>query len=337
MRTQQEPIRSGFNAASTADEVIQGIDLRGKTAIVTGGYAGIGLETVRALTGAGATVIVPARDKAKAAAAVKNIAGVEGSDLDLIDPASIDNFAHEFLSSGRPLHILVNNAGIMATPLTRDPRGYESQFATNHLGHFQLTARLWPALVRAKDARVVSVSSWGHRFAPVDLDDPNFLHRPYDRFIAYGQSKTANILFAVRLDEIGQKSGIRAFSLHPGSIVGTDLARHISEEDLQKAGVLDEQGNPILDPSRGLKTIEQGAATNVWCATSPLLKGKGGVYCENSDIAPLIPAGKEAEMRTTARNLGYRPLGVFPYAINPAIAIGLWELSEDLTGVKLAH
>ncbi|HXB09275.1 MAG TPA: oxidoreductase [Puia sp.] len=335
MQTKQEPIGSGFGAASTAAEVIRGIDLSGKTAIVTGGYAGIGLETVRVLADAGATVFVPARDKVKAAAALQGIKGVELSAMDLIDPASIDAFAKTFLATGRPLHLLINNAGVMANPLTRDARGYESQFATNHLGHFQLTARLWPALIRAGGARVVAVSSWGHRFAPVDLDDSNFLHRPYDRWLAYGQSKTANILFAVKLDEIGQGVGIRAFSLHPGSIVGTDLARYMSMEDLRKAGVLDEQDRPILDPSRGLKSIAQGAATSVWCATSPQLDGEGGVYCENSDIAPLITPEQETEALKLSRPRGSKPLGVFRYAVDPVIAGRLWKLSEELTGVKL--
>ncbi len=335
MRTKQAPIPSGFGPAATAGEVIRGIDCTGKIAIVTGGYAGIGLETTRVLSAAGATVIVPARDMAKASAAVKGLANVELIGMDLADPASIDGFANSFLASGRPLHILVNNAGIMATPLTRETRGYESQFATNHLGHFQLTVRLWPALVRAGGARVVSVSSWGHRYSPVDLEDPNFEHRPYDRWLAYGQSKTANILFAVKVDELGQKEGIRAFALHPGSIVTTDLARHLDVEELRKAGVLDEHGNPVLDASRGLKTIEQGAATNVWCATSPQLEGKGGVYCENSDIAPLIPVEQEEEMRKTSRPMGSRPLGVFSYAVDLEIASRLWVLSEELTGVRL--
>ncbi|GGB24343.1 oxidoreductase [Puia dinghuensis] len=330
----QQPIPSGFGAASTAGEVIKGIDLSGKTAIVTGGYAGIGLETTRVLTAAGAKVIVPVRDMAKAEQALKGIAGVEMHQMDLFDPASIDAFAAAFLSTGRPLHILVNNAGIMATPLVRDVRGYESQFATNHLGHFQLVARLWPALVKAGGARVVSVSSWGHRFSPVDFDDPNFLHRPYDRWLAYGQSKTANVLFAVKLDEVGKAAGIRAFSLHPGTIVGTDLSRHISLDDLRRAGALDENDQPILDPSRGLKTVEQGAATSVWCATSPQLEGRGGVYCENCDIAPLIPADKEEEMHKISRPIGSQALGVFSYAVDPVAADRLWKLSETLTAVK---
>jgi NAD(P)-dependent dehydrogenase (short-subunit alcohol dehydrogenase family) len=337
MRTQQEPILSGFGPATTAGEVIRGIDLSGKVAIVTGGYAGIGLETVRVLSAAGATVIVPARDITKAKQALQNIKGVELKEMDLLDPASIDAFANEILAEGRPVHFLINNAGIMANPLTRDARGYESQFATNHLGHFQLTIRLWPALTKANGARVVSVSSWGHRFSSGDWEDPNFEKRAYDPWLGYGQSKTANILFAVKLDELGREKRIRAFSLHPGSIVSTDLGRYLPVEDLKKAGVLDEQGNPILDPTRGLKTIEQGAATTVWCATSPQLDGKGGVYCENSDIAPLIPKEQEEEMRKTSRHIGSRPLGVFSYAVDPHRADELWTLSEKLTGARLAQ
>ena len=177
MSTLQKPIDSGFGATSTADDVIQGIDLSGKIAVVTGGYASTGLETTRALHAAGAKVIVPARDHDKAARALEGLDGVEIEAMDLMDPASIDAFAERFLASGQPLHILVNCAGIMASPLTRDSRGYESQFATNHLGHFQLVVRLWPALRQANGARVVSVSSWGHRMSPVMFEDPNFERR----------------------------------------------------------------------------------------------------------------------------------------------------------------
>jgi NAD(P)-dependent dehydrogenase (short-subunit alcohol dehydrogenase family) len=226
----QNPIGSGFGAASTAQEVVKGVDLSNKVAIVTGGYSGIGVETTRALTSAGAKVIVPARDLDKAATALKGLDGVEIEAMDLLDPASIDAFAETFLASGRPLHILVSSAGIMACPLTRDSRGYESQFATNHLGHFQLVTRLWRALRQANGARVVSVSSWGHRRSPIVFDDPNFERREYDRWSAYGQSKTANILFALALDERGKAEGVRAFSLHPGSIVGTGLEKHLSRE-----------------------------------------------------------------------------------------------------------
>jgi len=250
--TPQHPIGSGFGPATTAAEIICGIDLSGKTAIVTGGYSGIGLETTRTLHSAGANVVVPARDLSKATTALAAIPGVTAETLDLMDPVSIASFAKRFVGSGRTLHILVNNAGIMANPLTRDARGYESQLSTNHLGHFQLTAGLWPALRRAKGARVVSLSSVGHRRAPVDFADPNFEHREYDRWAAYGQSKTANALFAIRLDTLGESHGVRAFSVHPGGVI-TGLIRFMSTEEVRAYGVGDEHGRPIMrQPASGV-------------------------------------------------------------------------------------
>ncbi len=330
MSTPQAPIGSGFGAATTAAEILRGRDLSGKTAIVTGGYSGIGRETARVLRAAGARVIVPTRDRGRAENALAGIDGIEVEAMDLLDPASIDAFAGRFLAAGGPLHILVNSAGIMACPLTRDARGYEAQFSTNHLGHFQLVARLLPALRRANGARVVSVSSWGHRRSPVVFDDPNFERRDYERWSAYGQSKTANILFALALDERGKGDGIRAFSLHPGAIVGTGLEKHVAPEELRAMGVFDERGRPIVDPSRNLKNVEQGAATSIWCATSPQLDGKGGVYCENCDIAP--PARKEVAESKPAVTPG--SLGVVSHAVDPVAAERLWALSERLVGIK---
>jgi NAD(P)-dependent dehydrogenase (short-subunit alcohol dehydrogenase family) len=318
MRTPQQPIGSGFGSASTAIDVITDIDLTGTIAIVTGGYAGLGLETVRVLSSAGARVIVPARNLVRAATTLKGISNVEMEEMDLIDPASIDAFADRFLTSGMPLHILVNNAGIMAVPkLTLDARGFEYQFATNHLGHFQLTTRLLPALRQGHGARVVSVSSWGHRRSDVVFEDPNFAHREYDPMLAYGQSKSANILFSVALDAREQAHRIRAFSVHPGSIVDTNLGRNFSLEQLQDFGVIDENGNPILDPSRNLKTVAQGAATQVWCATGPQLNGLGGVYCENVEVARVAPI-EESSM--FAIDDAKRKVGVMPYAIDPESA-----------------
>jgi NAD(P)-dependent dehydrogenase (short-subunit alcohol dehydrogenase family) len=340
MQTKQAPVHSGFGPTATARDALVGIDLSGEVAVVTGGYAGIGLETTRALAEAGATVIVPARTPEKARHALNGIPRVEQSTLDLLDPVSIDAFANEFLSSGRPLHILINNAGIMAAPLTRDGRGYESQFSTNHLGHFQLTARLWPALRTARGARVISVSSWGHRRSSVVFEDPNFERHDYDRWAAYGQSKTANFLFALELDERGKAEGVRSFSLHPGSIAGTGLGKYISREELRAFGVIDENGKPILDPAKNLKMPEQGAATSVWCATSPQLNGMGGVYCENCDISPLVPkedaSDASSQFSRALRQPSSTSLGVMPHAIDPAAAKQLWTLSERLTGVKFS-
>ncbi|NQX63656.1 oxidoreductase [Paenibacillus qinlingensis] len=311
--TPQEPIHSGFGSQTTARKVLEGYDLNGKIVIVTGGYSGVGLETTRALAEAGATVIVPARTPEKALTSVAGIPRVEVEELDLIDPASIEAFAQKFLDSGRPLDILINNAGIMAPPLERDARGYESQFATNHLGHFQLTLLLWPALKKAKNARVVSVSSTGIRFGGVDFEDPNFEHREYDKWKAYGQSKSANALFAVALDKRGQAHGIRAFSVHPGRIM-TDLVRFMSEEERAAA-------------TGELKTTEQGAATSVWCATSPQLEGKGGVFCLDVDIAEVITA-------EAPQGLSQKLTGVFPWAIDPEFAERLWQIREKLTRIK---
>lgn len=318
----QTPIPSGFGPRTTAEEALGGRDLSGKIAIVTGGYSGLGLETARVLAHAGAKVIVPARTPDKARAAVQGVPGVELEELDLMDPASIDAFAERFLQTGRPLHLLVNAAGIMVPPLRRDARGYESQFSTNHLGHFQLTARLWPALKAANGARVVSVSSRGHRIAGVNFADPNYLTREYEKWQAYGQSKTANVLFAVELDERGKQDGVRAFAVHPGSIV-TDLARNLTDDELKAMGALSENNRrsyAAYDNER--KMVPEGAATIVWCAASTQLDGIGGVYCENADIAKAVAADAP------------QPEGVRPWAIDPAAAKRLWSLSEELTGVR---
>lgn len=311
--TPQKPLGSGFGATTTAREVVAGLDLRGRIALVTGGHAGIGLETTRALAGAGATVVVGARAPERAREALAGMGGVEVDALDLLDPASIDAFARRFGDSRRPLHLLVCNAGIMACPLTRDRRGFEWQLATNHLGHFQLTARLWPALERAGGARVVAVSSRGHQRSNVDLEDPHFERRSYEKWTAYGQSKTANILFAVALDARARKHGVRAFALHPGGI-RTDLTRFLEPGEFERLLA-------SLPAGFALKTPEQGAATSVWCATSPRLEGLGGVYCEDADVAELL-AGDVPGAR-----------GVKPYAIDPAAADRLWAASERWTGV----
>lgn len=323
----QRPLSSGFNATTTAATVMQGIDLSGRIAIVTGGYAGIGLETVKAFTSAGAHVIVPARDLEKAARNLKGIPNVQLEAMDLQQPASITAFASRFFDTHNTLHLLVNNAGIMWVPLQRDHRGFESQLSTNHLGHFQLTALLWPALKRAGNARVVNVSSFGHHIAPFDFEDPNFRHRDYETLQAYGQSKTANNLFAVELDHRGKAFGVRAYSLHPGSVIGTDLGRVAPMALFQQMGTHDAAGNIIPEVAAKLKNVAQGAATTVWCAVSPLLSGIGGVYCENGDVAELDKGHIEHNYDDPASLRG-----VQPYSVSAANAQRLWALSETMTG-----
>ncbi|WP_372665853.1 SDR family NAD(P)-dependent oxidoreductase [Amycolatopsis kentuckyensis] len=328
----QKPLPDNeFDAASTADQVAEGVDLTGKVAIVTGGHSGIGWETTRVLRAHGAQVVVPVRDPAKAEGMLAGIDGVEIDRLDLIDPASVDAFAQRFLASGRPLDILVASAGIMGIPLTRDTRGHEAHFATNHLGHFQLTARLWPALAKAGAARVVSVSAAAHRLSPVVFDDPDFERREYQPMLGYGQSKTANILFALELDRRAAEHGVRAFSLHPGAIVGTNLSGWATPEALRAMKLVDDDGRPIIDPYAGKKTVEQGASTSVWCAVSPRLEGLGGVYCVDTDIAAVA---EDAEYDASAHGTAeIPPAGVSPHAIDPVAAARLWDLSEQLTGV----
>lgn len=331
----QKPIGSGFNAKSTTTEVIKGIDLSGKTAIVTGGYSGLGLETVKALASSGATVIVPARDIEKAKTNLAEIANVEIETLDLTDPRSIETFASAFLASGRPLDLLINNAGIMWTPLQRDERGYESQFSTNHLGHFHLTTKLFPALKKANGARVINVSSSGHYFSPVVFEDINYNTREYNKFEAYGQAKTANILFTLELDNRGQQFGVRAFSLHPGLILETDLGKHLTFDDYVALGAIDANGNPNPEMESAQKKIQkttaQGAATAVWCATSPQLQNMGGVYCEDVEIAEFNP---DFYNSGEWRNNMFELKGPAPFALDPEAAQKLWTISEELTGIK---
>jgi NAD(P)-dependent dehydrogenase (short-subunit alcohol dehydrogenase family) len=318
MITQQTPIASPFGYRSTALEVLDGTRLEGRTALVTGGYSGLGKETVRALAQAGASVIVGAR---RPDVATTDLTGIGGDitilPLDLSDPASIDAFAALVQARTAALHILINNAAIMACPLARDPRGYESQFATNHLGHFQLAARLWPLLAAAGGARVVALSSSGHARNGLDLDDIHFARRPYDKWTAYGQAKSANALFALQLDGIGAAHGVRAFAVDPGGI-RTPLQRHLSMEEQIALGWYDSEGN--LNPL--FKTTEQGAATSIWCATSPLLEGMGGAYCADCNIAAPWQAGQPPYV------------GVHPHVRDVALAERIWAASETMCGLR---
>jgi NAD(P)-dependent dehydrogenase (short-subunit alcohol dehydrogenase family) len=312
-RTPQEPLGSGFGATTTAAEVLDGIDLTGRYAVVTGGYSGIGLETTRALVAAGAEVLVPARRPERAREELGDLERTDVAALDLGDLASVATFADGVLAAGRPVDLMIDNAGIMATPETRVGDGWEAQLATNHLGHFALVNRLWP-LIADGGGRVVSVSSAGHRRSPIRWDDPMFTRGDYDKWEAYGQSKTANVLFALRLDELGAEAGVRAFSLHPGGIL-TPLQRHLPLEEQMALGWVDQQGRPLVQ----FKTPEQGAATTVWAATSPQLEGRGGVYCVDCDVAEVSTDDEP---------------GVRPYAVDPQQAAWLWDLSVDLTGVN---
>lgn len=318
--TSQHALPSGFTAQSTATDVLAGLDLTGKTAIVTGGYSGLGIETVSALAAAGAQVIVPARrpETAWAALDARGLSAVEVEPLDLADLVSVRAFAERFLATGRSLDILINNAAIMAAPEASVGDGWESQFATNHLGHYVLTNLLWPALAADGGARVVALSSTGHKLSPVRFDDLNFT-AGYDKWQAYGQAKTANSLFAVQLDARGADHGVRAFAVHPGGIM-TELQRHLPREEMIASGWMTEDG--VVNAQ--FKSPEQGAATSTWAATSPMLDGMGGVYCEDCDIAePTEPGSATARIR-----------GVDAHAIDPDAAARLWALSAELTGVN---
>jgi NAD(P)-dependent dehydrogenase (short-subunit alcohol dehydrogenase family) len=304
-------VTTPFTARSTAAEVLAGIDLSGRRAVVTGAASGIGAETARALAAAGAQVTLAVRNLqagARTAAEITASTGnpqVRPAPLDLADPASVAAFVAGW---DGPLHILVNNAGVMATPETRTPQGWELQFATNHLGHFALTTGLHPALAAAGGARVVSVSSSGHLRSPVVFDDIHFRHRPYDRWLAYGQSKTANVLFAVEAANRWATDGITANALMPGAI-HTNLQRHITPEELTR--VRNTSGPPIP-----WKTIEQGAATSALLAAAPLLDGISGRYFEDCNQAEPSQPGN------------YRR-GVANYALDPEAAARLWHLSTQ--------
>lgn len=314
----QRLLNSGFSAKSTAAEVVRGVDLRGKTVIVTGGYSGIGVETVRALVGAGADVTVPARDVAKAKAALASVTGrISVAAMDLGDIASVENFARDYASAHKALHILINNAGVMACPETRIGKDWELQFATNHIGHFALTAALLPLLRAAGGARVVALSSTGHKLSDIRWDDIHFRKGGYDKWIAYGQSKTANALFAVGLDAREMANGVRAFAVHPGGIM-TPLQRHLQKEEMIALGWMDETGAVSERARPFFKTPEQGAATAVWAATAPMLAGKGGLYCEDCDVAEL--AGPDEPRHRTVR----------AYAVDQTSAARLWRATEAM-------
>lgn len=312
---EQQPIDSGFCAGSTADEVLAGVDLSGRTAVVTGGYSGLGLETTRALARAGARVLVPARRPEVANSRLDGLETVTAIPMDLADLASVHSTATHIRACEAKVDIAIAAAGVMASPERRVGPGWESQFAINHLGHFVFITQLLSLLAKADGARVVSYSSAGHHLTDIRWDDLNF-DRGYDKWLAYGQAKTANALFAAHLDAIAKKEGIRAFSLHPGAII-TDLQRDMTAAEQIERGWIDADGD-VVGP--GFKTPSQGAATGLWAATAPDLEGRGGVYCEDCDIAPVAsPAGTMDDG------------GVRDYAVDPENAEHLWHLSARIT------
>lgn len=316
----QVPLNSGFGAKSTGAQVVAEHDLAGRVAVVTGGYSGIGLETVRALAAKGVRIIVPVRDRAKADPALAGIAGqVETGDMDLGDLPSVRRFAEGLMASLPRLDLLINNAGIMACPETRVGPGWEAQFGTNHLGHMALTLGLMDLLARTGNARVVALSSTGHKISGIRWDDMHFRAAPYEKWQAYGQSKTANALFANALSRRLKRSGGHAFAVHPGGIF-TPLQRHLPVEEQVKLGWINEDGSPSALAKAGFKTTEQGCSTTLWAATSPALAGRPGVYCEDCDIAS--PTDRSSPLA--------RFRGVEAHACDDEAAERLWTLSEGM-------
>jgi NAD(P)-dependent dehydrogenase (short-subunit alcohol dehydrogenase family) len=314
-----------FGATSTTDEVLQGINLTGKRVLVTGVSAGLGVETARALAAHGAQVVGAARDLSKAQAATAQVRAqaLSGGSLQLVplDLASLDSVrrcADGLLEVGEPFDVIIANAGVMACPKSKTVDGFETQFGTNHLGHFVLVNRI-ASLLKA-GSRLVNLSSAGHRYADVNLEDPNFEHSPYEEFIAYGRSKTANVLFAVEFDRRHKGSGVRATAVHPGGI-RTELSRHLAPEALQKLITEINARQPKGAPPFSYKSIPQGAATSVWAACVAAAEAIGGRYCEDCHVAEI------------ASEPGIRA-GVQPYALDPQHAQELWRKSEEMVGER---
>lgn len=314
----QHSIGSGFGGKTTAREIVGDMDLTGRNYIVTGGYSGIGLETVRALAGAGGHVTVPARSRIKAEEALADVAGqIVIADMDLADIASARSFAADYAATGKPLHGLINNAGVMACPLTRVGKAWEYQFAVCHLGHFAMTMGLERSLKAAGGARVVALSSIGHARSDILWDDPHFERHEYEKWTAYGQAKTADALFALGVDARWQGEGVRAFAVHPGGIF-TPLQRHLADEEMVALGWKAADGSIPPAVAAMFKSPEQGAATSLWCALSPQLDGRGGLYCEDCDVAQL--AGDDSPRWAHVR----------PWACSDEGAARLWEMTEAM-------
>jgi NAD(P)-dependent dehydrogenase (short-subunit alcohol dehydrogenase family) len=317
---------NNFGGQTSCDQVLANTDLSGKTVVITGGSGGLGAEVARAMAAKGARVILASRDGVKTRARAAEINRLLESDvvsafeLDLADLHSVRRAAHAIVEHCAQIDVLINNAGLMASPLARTAQGFEMQFGVNHLGHFLLTKLLMPQLRaagnQAGEARVVVLSSAGHKHSNIDFDDLNWHNRDYDKWAAYGAAKTANALFAVALNQRFQSQGITANAVHPGAIV-TDLGRHLNSEDMAfimgRADKLDDDTAPRTQLV--MKSIEAGAATSVWAASSPELKGKGGLYLEDCQIAGQVEEG-------------FQPSGYYAYALDTENAERLWEMSE---------
>jgi NAD(P)-dependent dehydrogenase (short-subunit alcohol dehydrogenase family) len=320
-----------FGATSTTEEVLSGIDLRGKRILVTGVSAGLGIETARSLAAHGAEVIGAARDLKKAETATAQVqkdAAANGGSLELValdlsDLQSVRACADELLAKGKFLDVIIANAGVMATPFGHTADGFETQFGTNHLGHFVFINRIVPLL--RKGSRVINLSSAGHRFSNVNLDDPNFERTEYEPFVAYGRSKTANILFSVAFDRRHRGRGIRAAAVHPG-VIQTELARHVDPARIR--ALIDQMSKERTAQGKELfqwKTVPQGAATSVWAAVVADAEGVGGRYCENCHVAQVLPDGVTMAPGSE---------GVQAYALDPSNADALWKTSEEMVGEK---
>ncbi|MBO1326006.1 SDR family NAD(P)-dependent oxidoreductase [Acetobacter sp. TBRC 12305] len=322
-----------FDATSTTDDVLSGVSLTGKRVLVTGVSAGLGVETARALAAHGAHVVGAVRDLAKAeratdqvrAAAAQGGGAFELTALDLADLASVRACADRLNAQGAPFDLVIANAGVMATPFGHTKDGFETQFGTNHLGHFVLVNRI-AGLLR-EGARLVNVSSAGHRFADVDLDDPNFEHTPYAPFVAYGRSKTANILFAVAFDARHRSRGVRATAVHPGGIM-TELVRHMAPGEIEAmVSQINDQAVAEGQKPFQFKSIPQGAATAVWAGVVAEADPVGAHYCEDCHVSDVIPDGQ---------SIGLGSAGVRAYALDPARAQALWAKSEEMVGERFA-
>lgn len=306
-----------FGHDSTTDEVLQGVDLTGKRVLVTGVSAGLGVETARVLAAHGAQVTGAARDLNKAKAATAGIPGLELIELDLASLASARAAADRLVAAGKPFDLVIANAGVMATPFGKTVDGFETQFGTNHLGHFVFVNRI--ASLFAPGSRLVNLSSAGHRFSDIDLDDPNFDRTPYAEFIAYGRSKTANVLFAVEFDRRHRDRGVRATAVHPGGIQ-TELGRYMTEEVRQQMLTAATQATPAGGaPAFRWKTVPQGASTSVWAGVVAPAEAVGGRYCEDCHVAEVVD---DDSLRG----------GVRPYAIDAERAKALWARSEEMVG-----